>query len=149
MTEFFSDLTFWHWFVFGGLLIILEMLVPSTLFLWPGISAVAIGVVKLLVPTLSWPLAVAIWAILSVVTVVGWTQYRKAHPAQKTENGLNDRGQQYVGHVYILTRALENGKGEIKVGDTVWQVTGIETLPAGTNVKVTGFDGAVLKVEKA
>ena len=44
MAEFFSDMTFWHWFIFGGVLIILEMLLPSTLFLWPGISAVALGV---------------------------------------------------------------------------------------------------------
>lgn len=148
MTEFFSDMTFWHWFIFGGLLIILEMLVPSTLLLWPGISALAIGVVSLVV-SLTWTVAVAIWAILSVVTVVGWTKYRKTHPAARTENGLNDRGQQYVGHVYTLTKPLENGKGEIKAGDTVWAVTGSETLPAGLPVKVTGFDGAVLKVEKA
>lgn len=149
MAEFFSDMTFWHWFIFGGVLIILEMLLPSTLFLWPGISAVALGVVVLVVPALTWPVAVAIWAILSVVTVVGWTKYRKLHPAQRTENGLNDRGQHFVGQVYVLTRPLENGKGEIKAGDTVWQVSGSDALPAGSNVKVTGFDGALLQVEKA
>ena len=149
MTEFFSEMTFWHWFIFGGLLMIVEMLVPSTLFLWPGISAVVMGVVKLVVPGLGWPVAIAIWAILSVVTVVGWTKYRKMHPAQRTENGLNDRSQQYVGNSYTLTKPLENGKGEIKAGDTVWAVTGAGTLPAGSQVKVTGSDGAVLKVEKA
>lgn len=149
MTDFFSDMTFWHWFIFGGVLIILEMLLPSTLFLWPGISAIIIGVVKLGMPALGWPVAVSIWAILSLVTVVGWTKYRKTHPAERTENGLNDRGQQYVGHVYVLTKPLENGKGEIKAGDTVWQVMGSDVLPAGTNVKVTGFNGALLKVEKA
>lgn len=149
MTEFLADLTFWHWFIFGGALLIVEMLVPSTLFLWPGVAAFIIGLLTLIIPSLEWPVAVAIWAILSVVTVAGWTKYRKTHPAQQTENGLNDRGQQFVGQVYVLTRPLENGKGEIKAGDTVWAVTGSDTLPAGVNVRVTGFEGARLTVEKA
>lgn len=149
MTELFTDMNCWHWFIFGGLLLIIEMLVPSTLFLWPGISALIVGVAKLVVPTMGWPVAVAVWAILSVVTVVGWTKYRKANPAPVADNGLNQRGQQYVGQVFVLTKPLENGKGEIKAGDTVWAVTGQDTLPAGTNVRVKGVDGARLSVEKA
>lgn len=149
MTDFFSNLTFWHWFILGGALIIIEMLVPSTLFLWPGVSALIVGVLKLSVPALTWPVAISIWAVLSVVTVVGWTKYRKAHPAELPDTGLNQRGQQFIGQVYILSKPLENGKGEIKAGDTVWAVTGHGSLPAGVNVRVTGSDGAVLVVEKA
>ncbi len=147
--EFLNDLTFWHWFIFGGVLLIVEMMVPSTLFLWPGVSALIVGLLKLVVPALTWPVAISVWAILSVVTVVGWTKYRKAHPAPVADSGLNQRGQQYVGQVYTLTKPLENGKGEIKAGDTVWAVTGSDTLPAGVNVRVTGADGARLTVEKA
>lgn len=149
MTELFADMTFWHWFILGGFLLIVEMLVPSTLFLWPGISALVVGIVNLAVATLTWPVAVAIWAILSVVTVVGWTKYRKANPAPLADNGLNQRGQQFVGQIYTLTKPLENGKGEIKAGDTVWAVSGSDTLPVGTNVRVTGADGPRLSVEKA
>lgn len=149
MTDFLSDMTFWHWFILGGALLIVEMVVPSTLFLWPGLAALLVGVLKLVIPAVGWPAAVAVWAILSVVTVVAWTRYRKKHPKIVDDNGLNQRGQQYVGQVFILTRPLENGKGEIKAGDTVWAVTGTDTLPAGTNVRVTGADGARLSVEKA
>ncbi len=149
MIDFFSDLTFWHWFILGGILLIIEMVVPSTLFLWPGLAALLVGVLKLVVPAVGWPVSVAVWAILSVVTVVGWTKYRKKHPKTVDDNGLNQRGQQYIGQVFVLTRALENGKGEIKVGDTVWAVTGMDTLPAGANVRVSGVDGARLSVEKA
>ncbi len=149
MTEFLSNMTFWHWFIFGGLLMITEMLVPSTLFLWPGVSALIVGVLKLIVPTLTWPVAISIWAVLSVVTVVGWLKYRKANPSTVADSGLNQRGQQFIGQVYTLSKPLENGKGEIKAGDTVWAVTGSDTLPAGVNVRVTGADGARLMVEKA
>lgn len=149
MTEFFSELTFWHWFIFCGALLIVEMMVPSTLFLWPGISAFIVGLLKWILPAMIWPVAVAIWAILSVITVVGWTKYRKANPAPVVDSGLNQRGQQFVGRVYVLTKPLENGKGEIKAGDSVWSVTGSDTLPAGANIRVTGVDGARLIVEKA
>lgn len=149
MEQFFNDMTFWHWFILGGALMIIEMLVPSTLFLWPGVAALLVGVAKLAVPALNWPVAVSVWAILSVVTVVIWTKYRKAHPAPVADNGLNQRGQQYVGQTFVLTKPLENGKGEIKAGDTVWAVTGNEALPTGANVRVTDADGARLKVEKA
>ena len=149
MNEIFSDMTFWHWFILGGVLLIVEMLVPSTLFLWPGVAALLVGTLKLVVPAVGWPALVVIWAILSVVTVVFWTRYRKKHPKAVDDNGLNQRGQQYVGQVFVLTRALENGTGEIKVGDTVWAVTGSDSLPAGINVRVSGVDGARLSVEKA
>lgn len=149
MTNIFSDMTFWHWFIFSGTLLIVEMLVPSTLFLWPGIAALLVGILKLAIPALGWPATIAIWAALSVVTAIGWAKYRKANPALTDNNGLNQRGLQYVGQVFVLTRALENGKGEIKVGDTVWAVTGTDTMPAGTNVRVSGVDGARLTVEKS
>ncbi len=149
MTEIFSDMTFWHWFIFGGILLVIEMVIPSTLLLWPGVAALIVGLLLWVVPAVGWPVAVAVWAILSVVTVVFWTKYRKKHPKAVDDNGLNQRGQQYVGQVFVLTRALENGKGEIKAGDTVWAVTGSEALPAGSNVRVSGVDGARLRVEKA
>ncbi len=149
MTEFLADMTFWHWFILGGVLLIVEMMVPSTLFLWPGMAAILVGALNLAVPALGWPVAVTIWAALSVVTVAGWTKYRKKNPRPVDDNGLNQRGQQYVGQVFTLTRPLENGKGEIRAGDTVWTVTGAEALPTGVNVRVTGADGARLQVEKA
>lgn len=143
------DIVFWHWFVLGGLLLILEIMLPSTLLLWPGVAALFMGALTYFAPGLTDMGAVALWATLSLVTVVLWVQYRKAHPKAVDDNGLNQRGQQYVGQVFTLTRPLENGKGEIKVGDSVWAVDGTESLGAGENVRVIGADGARLRVEKA
>jgi membrane protein implicated in regulation of membrane protease activity len=149
MSTFISDIDFWHWFVLGGALLILEIIVPSTLLLWPGIAALFMGVLAYIVPGLTDMGAVALWAVLSLVTVVFWVRYRKANPRPVDNNGLNQRGQQLIGQVYILTKPLENGRGEIKVGDTVWAVVGHESLLAGENVRVSGVDGAVLQVVKA
>lgn len=148
MTEFLSDLTLWHWLILGGALMIVEVMVPSTFFLWPGIAAVVTGIIKLSLPSISGIACVGIWAVLSLVCVVAWVMYRKKHPAVQQENALNQRQTQYVGQVFTLTKPLENGKGEIKAGDTVWLVSGSDNLPAGASVKVTGADGSLLKVEK-
>ncbi|QQG35474.1 MAG: NfeD family protein [Micavibrio aeruginosavorus] len=149
MAEFFSDMTFWHWFILGGLFMIAEVMIPGAFFLWPGIAALVVGLIHLAAPELTWAIAVTIWSVLSLVTIAGWLAYRRKNPGVRADNGLNERGSQYIGRVYVLTKPLENGKGEIKAGDTVWLVSGTEALPAGTNVKVTGADGSLLKVEKA
>lgn len=38
------------------------------------------------------------------------------------------------------------GRGKIKAGDSLWLVSGPD-LPAGSQVRVTGQDGVVLRVE--
>ena len=46
----------------------------------------------------------------------------------------------------VLSEPIEQGSGRVKVDDSVWRVTGPDA-PAGTKVRVTGGDGAVLTVE--
>ena len=43
---------------------------------------------------------------------------------------------------------IVGGRGQIKVDDTNWRVTGPD-LPSGAKVRVAGADGAVLAVERA
>jgi membrane protein implicated in regulation of membrane protease activity len=53
-----------------------------------------------------------------------------------------------MGKEYVLTDAIINGRGTMRVGDTAWRVTGAD-LPSGTRVRVTGVDGVLFIVEKA
>ncbi|WP_331255966.1 NfeD family protein [Candidatus Bealeia paramacronuclearis] len=61
---------------------------------------------------------------------------------------LNDRGAQYVGQVFVLSKAIVDGRGKAKVGDTEWIVIGPD-LPQGAQVKITGVEGTFLKVKPA
>ena len=83
-----------------------------------------------------------------VIIVAGWRLYQKRHPTQSDDTTLNRRGEQYVGRVFQLEQAIVNGRGAVKVGDSLWRADGPD-LPAGASVKVTGVAGTVLKVEKA
>ena len=48
----------------------------------------------------------------------------------------------------MVEQAIQNGRGKVRVGDTVWQAEGPD-VPAGASVKVTAAKGTVLVVERA
>ena len=47
-----------------------------------------------------------------------------------------------------LPDPIVNGRGSVKIGDSIWRVEGPE-LPKGTRVRVLGADGTLLKVTPA
>ena len=58
---------------------------------------------------------------------------------------LNRRAESYVGRTFTLERPIVDGRGRLKVDDTVWQVEGPD-LPVGTRVRVTGVENTLLRV---
>ena len=48
---------------------------------------------------------------------------------------LNRRGEQMIGKVATLTEPIKDGRGRVRIGDTMWRVSGPD-LPAGTQVRV-------------
>jgi membrane protein implicated in regulation of membrane protease activity len=78
--------------------------------------------------------------------MVWYRNYKKANPDVSEQPMLNQRGLQYVGQVLELVEPIDHGFGKVRVGDTVWKVSGADA-PVGSRVRVIGADGAVLKVE--
>jgi len=140
-----EHLDYWHWWVLGIILIILELFLPGAFFLWLGIAAGLVGLILVIVPTLAWQYQIIWFAILSVVSIVVWRIYLNKHPTPSDKPTLNKRGSQYVGRVFTLSEPIVNGVGKIKVDDTMWKIEG-EDCVVGTRVQVTQVDGAVLRV---
>src|SRR3546814_9344160 len=92
---------------------------------------------------LCWEIRLLIVGGLSVVIVAGWGFYRSRHPTQSDDSTLNRRGEQYVGRVFFLAEAITNGRGTVKVGDSLWRADGPD-LPAGARVRVTGLAGTAI-----
>ncbi|HOP17645.1 MAG TPA: NfeD family protein [Gammaproteobacteria bacterium] len=139
---------FWHWWILALALIIAETLLPGTFFLWMGISALVLGLVAWLIPAMGWETQLMLFAVLSLVSIVGWRQWQRRHPDESDHPTLNRRGEQYIGQVFVLDTAIANGFGKVRVGDSHWRVSG-EDAPAGMRVRVTDVDGVVLVVELA
>jgi hypothetical protein len=146
--EFMQDISYWHWLVFGLTLIVFEMLLPSAVFLWPGLAAVAVGIMVFATPAVSMHVCVLIWAVLSVALAFGWQAYRKKNPASAPISSMNNRGAQYIGRHYTLAKDIVNGTGELNVDDTRWKVISNTDHSAGTKVKVIGLEGTSLRVEE-
>jgi membrane protein implicated in regulation of membrane protease activity len=139
---------FWHWWILALVLIIVEVLVPGTFFLWMGAAALVLGVLAWLMPAMSWELQLMLFAVLSLVSIVGWRAWQRRHPEVTDQPTLNRRGEQYIGRVFELETAIENGYGKVRVGDSLWRVRG-DDAPAGGRVRVTATDGVILVVEPA
>lgn len=146
MTGFFETLAYWHWFVLGVLLAAIEVMAPGTFLLWLGIAAGVVGVVVLISPEMPWEWQLALFAILSVASVLVGRLVMKRYAAADDDSLLNRRGEQFVGRVFELAEPIVNGRGTIRAGDTLWRVAGPDR-PAGARVRVTGADGALLSVE--
>jgi inner membrane protein len=119
---------------------------PGVFFLWLGIAAAITGLVALIVTDLSWQLAVTIFTVLSVATAVVGRRFWRPRNIATEDATLNQRGAQYIGQIFTLETAIENGSGRMKVADGAWLVTGPD-LPTGARVKVVGVTGAKLVVE--
>lgn len=152
MSDYFSTLLFWHWWVLALLLVIVEMIAPGMFLLWIGAAAAVTGLIMFIADSagwqVSWQVQFVIFGVLAVASVVAAKYYVKRNPIETDNATLNRRGAQYVGRVFNLDEAIINGIGKVRVGDSVWRVEGPD-LPAGDRVKVVGVDGTILKVEKA
>ncbi len=139
------QIDFWMWWILGGILLLTELALPGAFMLWMGIAAILVGFIDFIWP-LAMPIQLILFAFFSILSVlIG----RRIWPSTTKSDyvTLNERGEQYIGKVYVLTRAIEEGKGKAKVGDSEWLVSGPD-LPKGTPVKVVGVKGTILKVEK-
>ncbi|MGE0339119.1 MAG: NfeD family protein [Xanthobacteraceae bacterium] len=145
--NFFAQLGNWNWFIVGGILLAIEVMVPGTYMLWLGLAAIATGVIGFILP-LSWQLLIVIFAVLAVVSVlIG----RKLQPRAEPDSDrpfLNRRADAFVGRVFTLEEPIVSGAGRVRVDDTTWRVTGPD-CPAGTKVRVERADGAMLIVQPA
>ena len=147
MNGFLASLHFWHWWILAALLATVEAVAPGIFFIWFAAAAAIVGLAALILPGMGWEIQVFLFAILAAVAVFIGRRFLHRR-MESPDPALNRRGERYVGRQFTLETAIVNGRGSIKVDDSVWRAEGPE-LPAGRRVKVVGADGTVLHVEAA
>lgn len=147
LTEFFWNLGAWNWFIVAVALFALESVVPGVHFVWFGVAAVIVGALGLTID-IAWEWQLITFAIISCITVFFARRYASPDVSQSDEPDLNARALQYVGRVVTVEEAIADGRGKVRVGDTVWNALGSDA-PQGSRVRITGTDGNCLVVEHA
>jgi membrane protein implicated in regulation of membrane protease activity len=138
-------MVFWYWLVVAAVFAVIEVAVPAMVCIWLAAAALGAAAIAWLAPGLAWEHQALIFAALAVVTVaIGRMALARTRP-QSSAARLNRRAETYVGRTFTLERPIVDGRGRLKVDDTVWLVEGPD-LPAGTRVHVTGADNTLLQV---
>ena len=147
MDGFFTEIQYWHWLIAGVGLVVLELLLPGTFFLWMGVSAAVTGLLLLGLPRLDWQYQMLVFSALSILSIYVGRKFWRPSAVATDRPFLNRRGDIHIGRVYRLEDAIRNGRGKARVGDSLWLVSG-DDMPAGTEVKVTAVESTVLHVER-
>ncbi len=147
LSEFLWSLGAWNWFIVAVALFALESVVPGVHFVWFGVAAVIVGALGLTVD-IAWEWQLITFAIISCITVFFARRYASPEMATSDQPELNLRAEQYVGRVVTVEEAIADGRGKVRVGDTVWNAQGADA-PQGARVKITGTNGTCLLVEHA
>ena len=92
----------WHWLVFGVVLIIAEMFVPTFFLLWFGAAGVVVAGLAWLFG-LSFTIAMLTWLVLSVVFCVLWFKLIQPHIKNRTQAGLG--AGVIIGEIGMITKA--------------------------------------------
>jgi inner membrane protein len=138
---------FWHWLVVAAAFALIEVAAPAMVCIWLAAAALGTAAMAWIVPGLSWEHQALIFAAFAVASVavgrIAFTRVRLPPGAAR----LNRRAQTYIGRTFTLDRPIVDGRGQLKVDDTVWLVEGPD-LPAGTRIRVTGAESTLLRVAR-
>lgn len=148
MDEFLSKLIHsYGWWVLSLLLIAAEVVAPGYFLLWIGLAAAVMGVLMFIVPGLAFLVQAIIFAVLSVlICYVYWKYIRPATELRDDQPLLNRKGARMIGRHVSVVEPIVNGRGKVKIGDSVWLAEG-DDKPVGSVVEVISVSGTTLTVK--
>lgn len=145
-----AELGPWSWWIAGLILLAAELVAPGFFLVWIGLAALIVGILSLLFWDNSfwfWQVQAILFALLAVATTFIGRKLTLQH-GETDQPFLNQRAESLVGRTATLAEPIREGRGRIRLDDTVWRVSGPD-LPVGTRVKVVASSGRDLTVEPA
>jgi len=145
-------LLYWYWLVFGMVLIIAELFVPSFTIFWFGLGAILVAGVLLVLPDLAVSWQLFVWAIASCILTFLWFKFIKPLMADRTKAGisreaiLGESGQ-------VISIPVQEKRGMVRfttplLGTDEWPFICEQDLEVGDRVMVKDISGNTLIVEK-
>ncbi|MCG8670738.1 MAG: NfeD family protein [Pseudomonadales bacterium] len=146
------QILYWHWVLFGLLLIGLEMVLPTFLTLWFGLGALLVGAVLFIWPEMSLAWQLGIWLVDSAIMVFVWFKFIQPQMKDRTKAGMGREA--LLGETgIVITVPREEKKGRLRfptpiLGDDEWEIICQEEIAEGDRVIVIELSGNALVVSK-
>jgi membrane protein implicated in regulation of membrane protease activity len=135
----------WLWLIAATVLAIAEIIVPGVFLIWLAAGAALTGFATMIFePPAAFQFA--LFALFTLASVYGGRRYYARNPVASSDPLLNDRASRLIGRTVVVVAPIENGTGQVRVGDGVWNCRGPDS-EAGSKVRITGADGTCLLVE--
>lgn len=141
----------WHWLVFGILLVLAELAIPAFFVIWFGLGALLVGGILFFATDLSSTAQIGLWIVTSLAMVLLWFRVFR-HSINKTRAGT--AAGEAIGEIGLLVNAIAPfTKGKVRfqrplLGSEEWVCLADEAIDAGERVRVTAIEGSFLKVTK-
>jgi membrane protein implicated in regulation of membrane protease activity len=139
-----SGLPWWLWIVLAGALALAEMGLPGSYLIWIALGA-AITAFVAAAGEITLEGQLAVFAVATAASCLGGYFFYRALAARHREVPLNAPRRSLVGARGTVCEAFVNGRGKVRIGDTVWLAAGPD-LAEGTPVIVSGVHGTRLTV---
>lgn len=138
----------WHWVVFGIVLIGIELFSPGGFYvLFFGIAALIVG--GLCAAGIAGPLWMQ-WLLFSVLAIVSLLLFRNRLLARmKTDAGASAKVDELVGDLAVPPEDIAPGAvGRVEMRGAAWSArnTGPATVTAGQRCRVVAVDGLLLEI---
>jgi membrane protein implicated in regulation of membrane protease activity len=144
---------YWHWLVFGMILIMAELFIPSFTILWFGLGGLVVAGLMLLFSGISVSWQLFIWAIASCGFTFLWFRFIRPKMTDRTRAGLSREAA--IGETGQVIRKPDNGqRGMVRfatplLGSEEWPFICDSAVDIGDRVRVTDISGNTLVVKKA
>ena len=142
----------WHWLVFGMILILFELAVPSFTIIWFGCGAVLVAGLAWFIPSLAISMQIFFWALASIFFTALWFLVFKPKMTDRTKAGISlEAVLGESGLVIRVPQAKVRGVAKFTtplLGAEEWQFICHETVALGDRVTVIDVSGNTLIVEK-
>jgi inner membrane protein len=143
---------YWHWLVFGMILVMAELAIPSFTIFWFGLAGLLVGIILFLVPAVGFTWQLFIWAMGSCVMTLLWFKFLKPLMADRTKAGISREA--IVGESGQVIRApADKQRGTVRfttpiLGAEEWPFICDSEVRIGDRVVVTDISGNTLIVSK-
>ncbi len=141
----------WYWLIFGMLLILTEMLVPSFTIFWFGLAACLVAVLLLVIPAASLSVQLFVWALGSIAFTFLWFKFFKPTMIDRTKAGISREA--VTGETGLVTRAPQDDiRGIVRfsmpiLGADEWEFISSDRCSTGDRVEVIDVSGNTLVVK--